>query len=93
MITYHCIEKNLEVLDEHFKRSRHNRDAIFASKLAILELCGWIEVSMDECILSASERVLKETKNIRFVENKVGRNYGFSYEDHFKPMLANLIGA
>jgi hypothetical protein len=92
MIAYSYIENNLILLDARYRRSRSIKDANFASKLAILELCGWIEVSLDDCIERASQRVLKDAANRRFIKEKILRNYGFEYERHFKSMLVHLIG-
>lgn len=92
MIAYSYIENNLKTLDILYRRSKSNKDASFASKLAILELCGWIEVSLDDCIERASIRVLKDAKSRTFMQDKIKRNYGFEYEAHFRAMMVNLIG-
>ncbi len=92
MISYSYIEKNLRALDTRYRNSRGNKDADFASKLAMLELCGWIEEAMDDCILRASVRVLRQERNRRFIEDRVDRTYGFEYNRHFKPMMINLVG-
>ena len=90
MTAYKYIEKNLKALNTHYNSSPE--DQKFASKLAILELCGWIEQSMDECILRASVRVLKQANNRKLIEERVKKNSGFEFERHFKPMIINLIG-
>lgn len=92
MIAYSYIETNLRELDTRFRSSRRIKDKNFASKLAIMELCGWIEESMDDCILTASNRVLKEESNRNWIKNRVRRNHGFEYEHHFKSLIINLIG-
>ena len=92
MIAYSYIEKNLQELDKRYRRSRGIKDANFTSKLATLELCGWIEESMDDCILRASVRVLRQNDNRNFIKEKVKRTYGFEYERHFKTMMINLVG-
>lgn len=92
MIAYKYIERNLRELDKRFTCRSSTKDMNFASKLAILELCGWIEQSMDDCILRASVRVLKEADNRKLIKNRVERHYGFEFERNFKPMIINLIG-
>ncbi len=93
MIAYSYIERNLRALDSRYRSPKTStRDANFVSKLAMLELCGWIEVSMDDCILRASIRVLKDEGNRRRLEEKVLRNYGFEYERHFKSMMIQVFG-
>jgi hypothetical protein len=66
---------------------------MFFSKLAILELCGWIEESMDDIIMRCADRNIKETKNIDHVKSQiVAPTYGFEYHRHFRRMLIQLIG-
>ena len=92
MIAYSYIEKNLKSLDFRYRKSRSIKDASFASKLAVLELCGWIEVSLDDCIERASARVLTAPESKKFIKEKIKRNYGFDYDQHFRAMIVNLIG-
>lgn len=80
MIAYSYIEKNLKVLDARYMRSSSIMDKNFASKLAVLELCGWIEQSMDNCILSVSTRVLRQTNNRKLIEIGVNRHHGFEFD-------------
>ncbi len=92
MIAYSYIENNLRSLDFRYRKSESIKDASFVSKLAILELCGWIEVSLDDCIERASARVLKMPENEKFMKQKIKKNAGFDYDAHFKAMIVNLIG-
>jgi hypothetical protein len=67
--------------------------ASYFSKLALLELCGWIEQTMDSILIDCANTKLIDPSNINFVTNNViKRTYGFHYEDHFRPMLMKLIG-
>jgi hypothetical protein len=60
------------------------------SKLALLELCGWIEFRLDSLVHSAGNRVgLPEDWIDDFV---VMRNHGFAYGDHLRKMLCRLFG-
>ncbi len=92
MIAYSYIERNLNALDVRYRKSKSIKDASFVSKLAILELCGWIEVSLDDCIERASVRVLKDSESRKFIQDKIKKNYGFEYENHFRGMMVNLVG-
>lgn len=91
MTAYSRIEKNLKDLDSRYQND-DDTDAYFTSKLAILELCGWIEEAMDECITSAYAGRLKHKANRKFIEAKVRRNFGFDYDRNFKPMIVALVG-
>jgi hypothetical protein len=68
------------------------RDAFFFSKMALLELCGWIEQSMDDVVLRSTNRVLPKQAYRNLVIKKVDRCYGFKYKDHFREMLIYLHG-
>ena len=93
MIARSYILKNLGELDRAFRSARSQKHGIYFSKLAILELCGWIEISMDTLILEHCGKHVAEGKNTKIVQDSVKRTYGFDYDDHFRRMLINLIGA
>jgi len=92
MVVKKYIEENLKQLDRSFTKETDEKKAMFFSKLAILELCGWIELSMDEIILNHCKKVLKDNKNIKSFEGIVRRNHGFSYDNNFSITLIRLIG-
>ncbi len=60
------------------------------SKLAVLELCGWLEIRFDALIDSSGKLVGLDAKWID--EQVVKRNYGFTYADHLRAMLCRLVG-
>jgi hypothetical protein len=65
----------------------------YYSKLALLELCGWLEHVQDEIVKQYSdtkltEQINKDEINIRVI----GKTYGFDYVEHFRPMVIKLIG-
>jgi hypothetical protein len=67
--------------------------ALFYSKLSILELCGWIEESMDNIIRCCGNRNLKDRTNRQLVEKGIiKRTYGFEYNRHFRKMLIQVVG-
>lgn len=93
MISKTYIAENLRQLDAAFRKARSQKYAVYFSKLAILELCGWIEMSMDDLILRHSKRKIKDAENQSHVEKKiVKRTYGFEYQRHFRQMLIELVG-
>lgn len=93
MIAYSYISKSLKLLDRNFRRSRSQSEEIYLSKIAILELCGWIEISMDEIVIGGCNRSVREPENQKFLRESVKRNHGFAYDENFKPTLISLIGA
>jgi hypothetical protein len=60
------------------------------SKLALLELCGWLEVELDRIILAVQATCLNDEAWVR--RELVDRTYGFRYHQHFRPMLSGIIG-
>ena len=65
----------------------------YYSKLALLELCGWLEIVIDDITLTYARTKLVEAKNIEMLEKEiVGKTYGCDYKAHFRPMLMKIIG-
>ena len=93
MIARSYIYANLNKLEKMYHDSKTSKEALYFSKLALLELCGWVEESMDDLILRCAIRNLKNAENRKFVRKKIIKpTYGFDYEDHFRKMLIQLIG-
>jgi hypothetical protein len=93
MISKTYIQSNLTKLEKMYNKSSSTQDSLFFSKLAIIEMCGWIEISMDDIINRLAKRILRDISNLKYIEKDViKRNYGFAYDDHFKKMLISLLG-
>lgn len=93
MIAKSYIQSNLRLLESKYARARSPRECLYYSKLAVLELCGWIEESMDDIVLRCAVRNLRTPANRQLVEDSIVlRTYGFEYEKHFRQMLMRLIG-
>src|SRR5688572_15386025 len=93
MIAKTYMDGNLRSLDRLFRHSTSTKEALFYSKLAILELCGWIEESMDDIVVRCAGRCLRQTSNVTYVQKQiVKRTFGFEYDRHFREMLIRLIG-
>lgn len=91
MISNSDIENSIIELDNLY--NSNPAQATYFSKLALLELCGWLEMSMDCIIKECSDVKITEQLNKSHIENKViGLTYGFHYDQHFRPMLMKLIG-
>ncbi|MFN0165951.1 MAG: hypothetical protein ACKV22_05915 [Bryobacteraceae bacterium] len=93
MISKQYIVPSLQALDHAYTNAVTADDAERFAKLAIIELCGWIEESMDELIGRWSRRHLKVQQNLDHCANDIVKpNYGFDYNKHFRGMLIKLIG-
>lgn len=93
MIARYYIESNLKQLDRLYNIAGTQKKELYYSKLAMLELCGWIEESMDDVVQRCANRVLKVRANKTYITNNVIKpTYGFEYEKHFKKMLISVVG-
>lgn len=87
------IELLINNLDSLYNTCNDSNLQIYYSKFALLELCGWLELAMDEIIISYSTNNLTEQDNIDYMKQSiVGKTYGFNYDSHFRPMLLSLVG-
>lgn len=85
------IEDSLRVLDAWYNEPGLGNDrTTLLSKLAMLELCGWIEENFDELILEVDKITIKDSKWVSSHVTK--KTSGFTYVSHFRPMLVTLIG-
>jgi hypothetical protein len=93
MIAKTQIVFTLQSLDTRYQAATSAEEAQWFAKLAIIELCGWIEESMDEVVRRCSKRHLKVTANQAMCEDDIiGKTYGFEYKKHFRGMLIRLLG-
>lgn len=60
------------------------------SKLALLELCGWIEGRFDELIVLIDSLTLKDKGWVE--QNVTSKTHGFQYSNHFRSMVVAVIG-
>ncbi|OQY79666.1 MAG: hypothetical protein B6D41_22320 [Chloroflexi bacterium UTCFX4] len=93
MIAKQAILDELTLIETLYNKATDPRENLLYSKIAIIELCGWVEMSMDEIVNSCSSRHLRDASNLNSITNEViGRTYGFQYNKHFRSMLIRLIG-
>ena len=89
------IRKSLKIIDREFDKSMSNNDRqwpIMYSKLAILELCGWIEEGFDEIARNSVRRKLRTKVSRSLLENKIKRTHGFDYDQHAQQLLGIALG-
>ena len=93
MDTKDSIKELLEEIKVLYEKTNLQSHKIFYSKLALLELCGWIEETIDKITLNYAKPKLKSEKNIEFLEKDiVKKTYGFDYNLNFRQMLVKIIG-
>ncbi len=93
MIAKSYITSTLNELDKLYNSASSQKKSIYFSKLAIIELCGWIEETLDVILIKHSNRNLKKIENKNYCKKQiVKRNYGFQYDENIRLMLIKLIG-
>ncbi len=96
MITSKRIEKTLKFLDVQYNDNLLHRDEqvpILFAKMAILEYCGWLEITFDEIARNCVRRKLRTFSARDVLESKITSTHGFTYKDNFRPLLAYGLGA
>eukprot|EP01047_Picozoa_sp_COSAG01_P044584 COSAG01_NODE_4044_length_5408_cov_1.746468_7_plen_167_part_00 len=95
MIPRKQIETGLKNLDQLYNTSMAGADPtepIYYSKLAVLELTGWIEESFDIIAYRAIKNELTTVKFSNIAQDAVKKNSGFNFDNNFLTMLQKLIG-
>ena len=94
MVNKGIIERNLRELNIRYnRRSRNLRDPLYYSKLSLIELCGWIEMTMDSIIMDCARAHMIDSQNLKYVEDAIVRKtYSFTYNSHFRTMLIRVVG-
>jgi hypothetical protein len=88
-----AIESLIKELQLLYDNCEDTNQKPYYSKLALLELCGWLEAVQDEIALNYGQSKLTEVKNLELLEDTiVGKTYGFDYKSQFRPMLIKIIG-
>lgn len=92
MIAHYYIDNTLNTLDHLYNTATSQKKATYYSKLALLELCGWIEDSVDDIVLRHLIRKIKDEKYRVEFKKVVEKNWGFQYKDNIRPILTSLLG-
>lgn len=92
MIGKSSILSNLSIINRLFNKTLSPKEALFYSKLAILELCGWIEEAMDDIVKNCANRKLRNSNNIGSLKEIIKKVHGFDYHNNFRKMLMQVIG-
>ena len=87
------IQETLKDLDSRFiQETIDAQSPLYFSKLALIELCGWTEMTMDRIIDDCASKHLSESKNVEDAKKEIRRTYGFHYGENFRPMMIHIIG-
>jgi hypothetical protein len=91
MLSTFDICENIYILDESYINASSSLAQNLFSKLAVLELCGWIEQSMDDIIRECYIRILGNNYHNE-IEVIIQKTHGFDYKKCFRPMLIQITG-
>lgn len=86
------IKKTLDWANQQYDKNSSPFRATYFSKLAILELAGWVELSQDDLIFRCTKKCLKQPNHLKEMEGFIKKNSGFSSEKHFKNMMKQVFG-
>lgn len=93
MITRAEIEYNLKRLERDYNAAKNAKSRTLYSKLAVLELCGWIEENFDTIATVGVKASLRTNDYKDYFKNEIIKsNNGFSYHNHFKKMMVKSVG-
>lgn len=97
MINRENIESRLKDLNRLYLDAHARKvsfvEPLYFSKLAIMELCGWIEDFADEVVLEIVEERLVDPEVVsRFKDRSVKAVHGVHYERHFRRLLQATLG-
>ncbi|WOD43475.1 hypothetical protein [Hwangdonia lutea] len=91
MILKRDIKTLLRELDSYYNAEPHPRSTHY-SKLALMELCGWIEESLDKIARRCVKNKILTTQYEDIMDSIVKNNYGFNYKRNFRKMMLQTIG-
>jgi hypothetical protein len=91
MVVKKHILSNIKRLDSLYNSSP-TVEASYYSKLAIIELCGWIELTMDNIVENFANKHLKTQPYKDSFRSLKEKNYGFDYKQNFRKMLSQTVG-
>ena len=86
------VDATLKQLDDWYNEpnSQSGDRPLLLSKLALLELCGWIEGEFDRLILKAEDGRVRNRKWLK--KDVVEKTYGFNYSNHLRKMFSYVFG-
>lgn len=87
------ISDSLKRLNRLYQKIRDPEVNLYCAKIAVIELCGWTEQTIDRMSLDLAKICLSSNRERTDYEKKVvEKTFGFEYEKHFKEMFVQIIG-
>lgn len=92
MIVKGYIQSTLDDMETLYNCHHSLKKDIYYSKLALIELCGWIEESFDSIIKLSIRNKLKSHSYKKYMNDTINNTHGFQYNTHFRKMLIVALG-
>lgn len=93
MLPKQPINDLLDELKTLYDSSSDTNHKVYYSKLALMELCGWIELCIDDIIVNYVDSRLILTNNLNLAKSTfIKQTYGFEYDKNLRPLLIKIIG-
>jgi len=90
------LKKTLQFLDTMYQEHQTSDDpeeAVAFAKLAVLEFCGWVEMTIDDIAREAVQVSLPTEADRKPLEALIKGTHGFDYSSHVSPLLISAIGS
>jgi hypothetical protein len=85
------IDQTLDsIVDWYEDHQLTNERAQLLSKLAVLELCGWLEGFFDSVVMEVDSATIADSDWV--AKSVLASVHGFDYVKHLRPMLKHLLG-
>jgi hypothetical protein len=92
MIADSYIKRSLKLVCSEYANSRDQRQLLIHSKVAVIELCGWIETSMDDIFYRMINRNVAQQNQRDELRKKIDSYSGFNFDQYFKKMILDCVG-
>lgn len=92
MIPVTYIKRNVNHLGTSYRKSHKPINSLLYAKLAIIEVGGWVEISMDDLISRAGARLMVAANKKHLEKKIIERTWGFDYHSNFRSMLIQVVG-
>lgn len=92
MINYTDIANTLNRLEREFTSCSDIQMPVLYSKLAVLELCGWIELSVDTILYEYVDNKILDSDCKKGIKTIIKKNHGFHYDNNLFPLFCSVLG-
>ena len=96
MASVERLQKTLQFLDSMYQAHQTSEDpeeAVAFAKLAVLEFCGWVEMTIDDIARCAVIVSLPAEEDRKPLEALIKDTSGFDYSRHVTPLLVSALGS